>query len=242
MKATMASTWRRKVMAHILKEKMSLGGEKLKVTILFTDIRSFTTHQRADGTRQKLVGLLNEYFTEMVEAVLAEDGVVDKYIGDAIMVVFGAPGAGAQRRAATRCAAAVRMRQALSRLNARLAERGVPPLRTGIGIHTGEAVAGSIGQRGAAAVHGHRRRGEPRVAARDGDEGPGRERAHQRAHLRAREGRVVARPMKEITVKGREQPVMTYEVIGLKGEVPLEAGSSPALLGAKGQEPTAKAP
>ena len=78
------------VIEHLLAGKVALGGESLKVTILFTDIRSFTTiSEKMDP--QQLVGLLNEYFTEMVGIVMEEDGVVDKYIGDAIMAVFGAP-------------------------------------------------------------------------------------------------------------------------------------------------------
>src|ERR1700689_5946154 len=77
-------------MDHLMSGKVSLGGETLTVTILFTDIRSFTSiSEKMDA--QALVGLLNEYFTEMVGIVMSEDGVVDKYIGDAIMAVFEAP-------------------------------------------------------------------------------------------------------------------------------------------------------
>ncbi len=240
MKATMGKYMARKVMAHILKEKMSLGGEKLTVTILFSDLRGFTSiSERMDPAT--LVGLLNEYFTEMVEAVLAEDGVVDKYIGDAIMVVFGAPEP-EPNDALRAVRSAVGMRKALSRLNARLAERGVPPLRTGIGIHTGEAIAGSIGheEQRQYTVIGDAVNLASRLETATKDLGVNVLISEHTYELV--KDHVVARPMKEITVKGRAQPVMTYEVIGLTGEVPLEAGSSPALLGAKGQEPTAKAP
>ena len=78
------------VMDHLLKGKVELGGETLLVTILFTDIRGFTTISESMSAHD-LVRLLNEYFTEMVTIVMEEGGVVDKYIGDAIMAVFGAP-------------------------------------------------------------------------------------------------------------------------------------------------------
>jgi adenylate cyclase len=140
------------VMEHLLAGKVALGGESLQVTILFTDIRSFTTiGERMDP--QQLVALLNEYFTEMVSIVMQEDGVVDKYIGDAIMAVFGAP-VPRSDDAVHAVRAAVRMRRALEQLNRRLEARGVPSLRTGIGIHTGE-VEGHRGE-GDAAHHGQR--------------------------------------------------------------------------------------
>ncbi len=128
------------VMDHLLAGKVQLGGELLTVTILFTDIRSFTTISEKMAPQQ-LVALLNEYFSEMVGIVMQEGGVVDKYIGDAIMAVFGAP-VPKPEDAVNAVRAAVRMRQALETLNVRLEARGVQRLRTGIGIHTGEVVAG----------------------------------------------------------------------------------------------------
>ena len=90
LKTTMGKYMTASVMDHLLSGKVQLGGETLTVTILFSDIRSFTTiSEKMDA--QELVGLLNEYFTEMVGIVMDGDGVVDKYIGDAIMAVFGAP-------------------------------------------------------------------------------------------------------------------------------------------------------
>jgi adenylate cyclase len=228
MKTTMGKYMARKVMAHLLKEKMSLGGEKLEVTILFTDIRSFTTISE-NMDPQALVALLNEYFTEMVTIVLGQDGVVDKYIGDAIMVVFGAPEPMADD-ALRALRSAVGMRNALRKLNDRLAERGMPPLRTGIGIHTGEVIAGSIGheEQRQYTVIGDAVNLASRLETATKDLGVNiLISEHTYALVK---DHVEARPMKEIHVKGRAQPVMTYEVLGLTGEPPLESkaqGSRP---------------
>jgi len=212
------------VMDHLLAGKVSLGGESLEVTILFTDIRSFTTiSEKMDP--QQLVGLLNEYFTEMVGIVMQEDGVVDKYIGDAIMAVFGAPVPKAED-AVHAVRAAVRMRRALQELNQRLEARGKPALCTGIGIHTGEVVAGNIGseKRMEYTVIGDAVNLASRLETSTKDLGVNvliSEDTYERTkHV------IEARPVREITVKGRKAPVMTYEVLGLRGEPLLDPSES----------------
>ena len=207
------------VVDHLMSGKVSLGGETLTVTILFTDIRSFTTISEKMEA-QALVALLNEYFTEMVGIVTSEDGVVDKYIGDAIMAVFGAPVS--QPDDAVRAVrAAVRMRAALVHLNARLATRGLGPLETGVGIHTGEVVAGNIGTE-------HRM--EYTVIGDAVNVASRLESSTKDLHVGVLisddtwakcEGKISARPVKEITVKGRAQPVMAHEVLGIVGEPPI---------------------
>jgi adenylate cyclase len=207
------------VMEHLLAGKVQLGGESLEVTILFTDIRSFTTiSEKMDP--QHLVGLLNEYFTEMVGIVMQEDGVVDKYIGDAIMAVFGAP-VPKPGDAVNAVRAAVRMRRALVTLNQRLVARGMSPLRTGIGIHTGEVVAGNIGseKRMEYTVIGDAVNLASRLESSTKELGVNvlmSEDTYERT-----KHAIDVRPVREITVKGRRQPVMTYEVLGLKGDAPL---------------------
>jgi adenylate cyclase len=211
------------VLEHLLAGKVALGGESLEVTILFTDIRSFTTiSEKMDP--QQLVGLLNEYFTEMVGIVMQEDGVVDKYIGDAIMAVFGAP-VPKKQDAANAVRAAVRMRRALAELNVRLTARGLPPLRTGIGIHSGEVVAGNIGceKRMEYTVIGDAVNLASRLESSTKDLGVN-VLISEDTYERARDV-VDVRPVREITVKGRKAPVMTYEVLGLKGEPELERSS-----------------
>lgn len=207
------------VVEHLLAGKVALGGESITVTILFTDIRSFTSiSEKMDA--QALVGLLNEYFTEMVGIVMQHDGVVDKYIGDAIMAVFGAP-VSRPDDAKNAVRAAVRMRQALAKLNERLAERGIAPLRTGIGLHTGEVVAGNIGseQRMEYTVIGDAVNLASRLESNTKELGV--DVLVSDATYELTKDVVEARAVKEITVKGRAQPVMTYEVLGLRGEAPV---------------------
>jgi adenylate cyclase len=203
------------VMDHLLRGKVALGGESLRVTVLFTDIRGFTTiSEKMDP--QNLVGLLNEYFTEMVTIVMDEGGVVDKYIGDAIMAVFGAP-VSKPGDAVNAVRAAVRMRKALQELNERLATRGLPPLRTGIGIHTGEVVAGNIGseRRMEYTVIGDAVNLASRLESSTKELGVN-VLISQDTYEVTKEA-VETRPVRELTVKGRNQPVMTYEVLGLTG-------------------------
>jgi len=218
-----------------LSGKVQLGGETLPVTILFTDIRSFTTISEKMGA-QAIVGLLNEYFSEMVSIVIQEDGVVDKYIGDAIMAVFGAP-IPKPDDPVHAVRAAVRMRQALTNLNERLKARGAASLRTGIGIHTGEVVAGNIGseKRMEYTVIGDPVNVASRLESSTKELGVNiliSEDTYQRT-----KDLVVARPVKELTVKGRVKPVMTYELLGLVGEPLLERSDSSKLQRAAASQP-----
>ncbi len=214
------------VVDHLMNGTVELGGASIPVTILFTDIRSFTTiSEKMDA--QALVGLLNEYFTEMVGIVMEEDGVVDKYIGDAIMAVFGAP-VPKKDDPIHAVRAAVRMRHALVHLNTRLKERGIAPLRTGIGIHTGVVVAGNIGseKRMEYTVIGDPVNLASRLESSTKDLGVAILISDDTYEL-VKE-KIDARPVKEITVKGRLKPVMTYEVLGIKGEAPLQASELPS--------------
>jgi adenylate cyclase len=222
------------IIEHLLAGKVALGGESLEVTILFTDIRSFTSiSERMDP--QQLVGLLNEYFTAMVGIVMSEGGVVDKYIGDAIMAVFGAP-VPRQDDAVNAVRAAVKMRRALEELNMRLAGRGVTRLRTGIGIHTGQVIAGNIGseRRMEYTVIGDAVNLASRLESCTKDLGVDvliSEDTYERTkHV------IEARAIREITVKGRRAPVMTYQVLGIQGEPLLDPVAESAKV-ARSQPP-----
>jgi len=120
-----------------------LAGERREVSILFQDIRGFTAlSEKLDPVA--LLRLLNQFFTEVVAAVEAEGGVVKQFTGDGVMALFGAPQARADHtERAVRAALGIVTR--LAQLNTLLQTEGVAPLQIGIGIHTGEVVAGLIG-------------------------------------------------------------------------------------------------
>lgn len=131
------------VAAQLLRDGALLGGQEREVTILFADLRGFTTLSEK-LTPQELLTLLNRYLDRMSTAIEAHGGVIDKFIGDAIMALFGAPVA--QADAADRAlAAALAMEKALAQLNTELAAEGIAPLGIGIGINTARVVAGNIG-------------------------------------------------------------------------------------------------
>ena len=131
---------------RLLAGDLEAGGETRTVSVLFCDLRGFTT--LAERTpAAALVATMNEFFTAVAGCAREHGGVVDKFIGDAVLAVFGLfdrdthPSAGAA--AAVRCALAMRAR--VAELNATRAVAGAPPLAVKIGIHTGEVVAGLIG-------------------------------------------------------------------------------------------------
>ncbi len=122
---------------------LELGGARMEVVVLFSDLRGFTAYSDTIGP-ERLVTEVNAYLDRMVEVIREEGGVVDKYIGDAIMVVFGLPEAkGDDSLRAVRCAA--QMQQTLLEHNKDRAQHNLPPLTQGIGVHRGHAVAGNIG-------------------------------------------------------------------------------------------------
>lgn len=124
-------------------DKLVLGGEERQLSILFSDIRGFTTVSES-LTPPELVTLLNEYLSPMTRIVLEEKGTLDKFIGDAVMALFNAP-LDVPDHASRACKTAVRMLEELKRLNVGFAERGMHTLDIGIGINSGPAVVGNMG-------------------------------------------------------------------------------------------------
>ncbi len=124
-------------------KKQVLGGVQIKATVLFSDLRGFT--EMADTTSaEEVVKFLNEYFTRMAGLVLEERGIVDKYIGDELMAVFGIPRV--QEDDALRAVrVALAIKKELARINQAREEQGLKSLGIGVGINTGEVIAGNIG-------------------------------------------------------------------------------------------------
>jgi adenylate cyclase len=215
LRVTMGKYMTEEVLEHVLAGEVELGGKTLELTILFCDLRDFTTLSEK-RTAQQIVALLNEYFTHMVDCVLGEGGVVDKYIGDNIMAVFGAPVSrpdDAQR--AVR--AAVRMRAALVKLNDSFAERGMEKLRFGIGLHSGEVVAGNIGsaKRMEYTVIGDAVNLASRLESKTKELGTDiiiSEATRERLDPTA-----TTELIGEVHVKGRAQPVQIYKVTSVTG-------------------------
>jgi class 3 adenylate cyclase len=131
------------VSEEILKGQLTLGGVAKRVTILFSDVRNFTTMAEAMRPEQ-VVTFLNDYFSEMVEAVFEQQGVLDKFMGDGMLAIFGSldDAPDHPRRAVL---AALRMKARLAKLNGERSMVGDPPIAIGIGIHTDTVVVGNIG-------------------------------------------------------------------------------------------------
>lgn len=133
------------VSEKLLKGDFNMAGESRHVTILFSDIRNFSTMSE-QMTPAQVVSFLNDYFSEMVEAVFEQGGVLDKFIGDGLMAVYGSLGDQPDhpRRAVL---TALRMKARLAKINGERSVAGKPPIAIGIGVHTDDVIVGNIGTR-----------------------------------------------------------------------------------------------
>ena len=192
-------------------ESFKLGGVNQIITVLFADIRGFTRLSE-HAAPEKVVQLLNRYFSEMTEIIFANGGTLDKYIGDGLMALFGAPTV-TPNDATNAINAAVGMQRAIGGINDDLRADGLPDIAVGIGLHTGVATVGYIGSE---------RRSEytaigdtVNLSARlESNCAGGRiliSDATSQAAQAAQE-RYVLTPRDPITVKNRTQPVPLFEV------------------------------
>ncbi|MFZ4484403.1 MAG: adenylate/guanylate cyclase domain-containing protein [Chthoniobacterales bacterium] len=131
------------IAAELLRRPAALGGEEKEVTIMFTDVRGFTSLSESAAPTD-LLATLNEYFTELTRVIEAHGGIVDKYIGDAVMAVFGVPLA-TDDHASRAVACARDVRRVLGTYNAARSAAGLPRLDTGIGLASGKVIAGNMG-------------------------------------------------------------------------------------------------
>ena len=194
----------------------ALGGQSIEATVLFSDIRSFTSLTEELGA-QGTVALLNEYFTLMVECITAEGGMLDKFIGDAIMAKFGIP---IPREDDTDRAVrtAIAMINELRTLNAQRQQRGQKPINIGIGLNTDIVVSGNIGspKRMEYAVIGD----GVNLASRL--ESACKEYSAQilisEYTYRKMKGTYRTREVDRVIVKGKTEPVGVYEVLDYHSE------------------------
>ena len=124
-------------------DSLALGGESKELSILFSDIRGFTTISESMSP-ESLIKLLNRYFTPMTNAVLENGGMLDKYIGDAVMAFFNAP-VDIKYHADASCNSALEMVERLHILNKELEQEGTAPIKIGIGINSAKVVVGNMG-------------------------------------------------------------------------------------------------
>ena len=195
-----------------------LGGEAYRVTVLFSDIRNFTTLSESLEPAQ-VVEMLNRYFTRACEPVLAAGGTVDKFVGDAIMAVFGAPAAypdHARRGIEAALGLAAAAQEFQTWLAERYPGRGLPRFKIGVGLHTGEAIVGNIGSpkrleytaigdtvNTASRLEGlSKELGWTIVASCD--------------TLSSANPGVIVGDRRTVTVKGRREPVEVCEILGLE--------------------------
>jgi adenylate cyclase len=131
------------VTEELLQNEISLGGKRKPVTVFFSDIRGFTDFSEGH-TPEEVVSMLNEYFEVMVKIINDHGGVVDKFIGDAIMAVWGVPHS-TENDSQNAIRACLEMRMALDQLNQDRIARNLVPIKIGMGLHSGEAISGQIG-------------------------------------------------------------------------------------------------
>ncbi len=213
----------------ILKGDVKLGGETRELTMLMSDIRGFTTLSET-MTPENLVGFLNRYFTEMIECVMAHDGVVDKFMGDAILVVYGAPVRDPDHPLKA-LLTALDMRQKLVKLNEELIAEGHVPIRIGIGVNTGQAITGNIGSevRMEYTVIGDTVNATQRTE--DLTKEFKTDILVSDATMARLDGRFILGEPHNITLRGRTQESHIYPVIGLRpGEPEQWAGERPLVL------------
>jgi len=201
----------REVVEEVLKdpEHAMLTGERREVTVLFCDIRGFTSMSE-HLTPEEVVSVLNEFYTLMIETIFKHDGTLDKFLGDAVMAVFGSPLAPHLDHAARAVKTALDMREAVAELGKRRRAARKEPFEVGIGVSLGEVVAGTVGteERMEYTVIGD----SVNVASRLQDRAkPGSILLTRRTYDAVRDV-VEAKPLGHMKVKGKEEEVEVYEV------------------------------
>lgn len=192
--------------------KIRLGGERRRMTVLFSDLRGFTSLSES-LTPEQLVDVLNSYLEEMTKIVFEEGGVLDKYIGDAVMAFWNAP-MGQDDHAARAVRCALKMKQRLHEMNEQKMFPNGIQLRVGVGINTGEMVVGNIGS---SLRHDYTVIGDSvNLASRTESlcKTYGTEIIITKHVLDGIDGQFIVRELDQVAVKGKTEPVKMFEVLG----------------------------
>ncbi|MBI5508359.1 MAG: adenylate/guanylate cyclase domain-containing protein [Deltaproteobacteria bacterium] len=204
----------RSVVDEVLKDptKLKLGGERKTCTVLFSDIRGFTTISERLSP-EELVSLLNSYLTPMTNLVFKHDGTLDKYMGDAVMAIFGAP-INYPNHAVRACLTALDMMDELKVLQAMWREKSLPEIDIGIGLNTGPMAVGNMGSEAhfAYTVMGDNVNLGSRLESINKQYGTNiiiSEFTHA-----AVKDEMFAREMDSVRVKGKREPVRIFELLG----------------------------
>jgi adenylate cyclase len=198
------------VLDQINLDSLQIGGKHADITILFADIRGFTSFSEKQSP-EELVVVLNQYLAAAAEAVLAEEGTVDKFLGDAVMAWFNAP-LPQPDHTLRAVKAALRLRTAVRALHAKLPPEG--QLSFGVGIHYGDVVLGLIGTENRVEYTAI---GDSVNTSKRIQENAAKDQIliSQEAYDKVKE-QIEVRPYGPMQVKGRSEAVEVYEVIGLK--------------------------
>ncbi len=195
-------------------QSLRLGGQQKVLTVLFSDIRGFTSISEVLDP-EALVRLLNEYLTEMTQVIFRHEGTLDKYMGDAIMAIYGAP-IFKEDHPARACLSALEMLEVMKKLKGKWDAMGLPPLDIGIGINTGEMVVGNMGseKRFDYTVMGDHVNLASRLEGLNKQYGT-RIILSEFTLREAGEG-FLCRELDLVRVKGKRKPVRIYELLGLR--------------------------
>ncbi|MGH9820053.1 MAG: adenylate/guanylate cyclase domain-containing protein, partial [Pyrinomonadaceae bacterium] len=185
-----------------------LGGVNQTITVLFADIRGFTAISEKENP-EKIVGLLNRYFSAMSEIIFDHGGTLDKYIGDGLMAIFGAPTT-TPDDALNAVKTAIAMQKRMLRLNEELKTEGIEQISVGIGLHTGEATIGYVGtdKRSEYTAIGD----TVNLASRLESNARGSQILISEATAAATETELPLKAQEPLAVKNRVEPVSLYEV------------------------------
>lgn len=196
-------------------EKLRLGGDRVEATILFSDIVSFTTISESMHP-EEVSDLINKYLNEMTRIITEHNGTIDKFIGDAIMAFWGAPVPDPDH-ALNACRAAVEMQERMKLVRVEFIEKDLPEIFIRIGINTGPVIAGNMGSTD---LFDYTVLGDAvNLASRL--EGANKEFGtailiSQAVYEKTR-GKIIARPLGSIKVKGKTKEVEVYELVGCLG-------------------------